>query len=48
MTVRRLNIYEVIEIQWLGGIENFHSVLSERDDFISDVPDIHRMTLTSL
>jgi len=27
----RLNRYDVIEIQWLSGIENF---VSERDDFI--------------
>jgi len=31
VTVRRLNRYEVREIQWLSGIENF---VSERDDFI--------------
>jgi len=31
VTVRRLNRYEVIKIQWLSGIENF---VSERDDFI--------------
>ena len=31
VTVRRLNRYKVIEIQWLSGIENF---VSERDDFI--------------
>jgi len=31
VTVRRLNGYEVIEIQRLSGIENF---VSERDNFI--------------
>jgi len=31
VTTRRLNRYEVIEIWWLSGIENF---VSERDDFI--------------
>ena len=31
MTMRRLNIYKVIEIWWLSGIENF---VSERNDFI--------------
>jgi len=29
--MRRLNIYKVIEIWWLSGIENF---VSERNDFI--------------
>jgi len=33
VTVRRLNRFEVIEIRWLSGIENF---VSERDDFIFD------------
>ena len=31
MTVRRLNRYEVIEIRWLSGIENF---VSKKNDFI--------------
>ena len=31
MTARRLSRYEVIEIRWLSGIENF---VSERDYFI--------------
>ena len=31
VTVRRLNRYKVIEIQWLSGIVNF---VSERDEFI--------------
>ena len=31
MSVRRLSRYEVIDIQWLSGVENF---VSERDDFI--------------
>jgi len=31
VTVRRLNRYEVIEIRWLSGVENF---VSEIDDFI--------------
>jgi len=31
VSVRRLSRYEVIDIQWLSGVENF---VSERDDFI--------------
>jgi len=31
VTVWWLNRYEVIEIRWLSGVENF---VSERDDFI--------------
>jgi len=31
VTVRRLNRYEVIEIRWLSGIENF---VSKKNDFI--------------